>query len=217
MNRRVQQKADTRARLLDAAAARLRAGGPEGTGVAEVMADAGLTHGGFYGHFDGKAALLEAAFEHAMSHSREAFFGGLEGVHGEDLLRWLAGRYLSTRHRDRPEDGCALASLVGDAARGEDGIAGRFEAEFGRSLARLSAGLDEATDADEPSDEAIAFLALCIGGLLTARAVQDPALSERIMRACRQLAPRLAAADTRGEASNNNGVSRRTEEDRNEL
>lgn len=179
-------------RLLDAAAARLRAAGPDGTAVAEVMSDAGLTHGGFYGHFQGKDALVDAAFHHAMTVSRTAFFQGLEDAHGEERLRWLAGRYLGTRHRDRPEDGCALASLAGDAAREGSALGPRFEAEFLRSLARVSE--NETTDG-EVTDSAIAFFALMIGGLLTARAVDDPTFSDRILRACRQLAPRLAKAD----------------------
>ena len=93
MNRRQQRKAATRAGMLDAAAARLRTDGPAATGVADVMADAGLTHGGFYGHFAGKEAMLRAAFHHAMSQSREDWFAGLENARGEERLRWLAGRY----------------------------------------------------------------------------------------------------------------------------
>lgn len=194
MNRRQQRKAATRAGMLDAAAARLRTDGPAATGVADVMADAGLTHGGFYGHFAGKEAMLRAAFHHAMSQSREDWFAGLENARGEERLRWLAGRYLSPRHRDHPQDGCALASLAGDASRPAAGLRTEFEAELLQSLARLSDGLDDGA-AEAPGDSAIAFLSLCIGGLLTARAVEDPALSARILRACRQLAPRLATAD----------------------
>ena len=199
MSRRAEQKQQSHSRLLDAAAARLRAAGPADTGVAGVMADAGLTHGGFYGHFAGKDEMLRAAFQHAMRQSREAWFDGLEESRGAERLRWLAGRYLSARHRDRPEDGCALASLAGDASRQAADLNASFEAELLQSLSRLSDGLDregEPAEAEEIGDSAIAFLALCIGGLLTARAVADPALSERILRACRQLAPRLASGDT---------------------
>lgn len=205
-NRRQQQKAATRQRLLDAAAARLRHDGPDGTAVADVMADAGLTHGGFYSHFEGKEALIDAAFQHAMTSAREDFFRGLEEVHGTERLRWLAGRYLSPRHRDEPHGGCAFACLAGDAARPDSPLSARFELEFLQSLDRVS---ENEPAEEEISDTAIAFLSLCIGGLQAARAVEDPALSERILRACRQLAPRLMSADN-GDRRSDKEARRRT-------
>lgn len=216
MNRRQRQKVETRQRLLDAAAARLRASGPGGTGVAEVMADAGLTHGGFYSHFDDKDALLDAAFQHAMSAARESFFQGLDGIEGPERLRWLAGRYLSTRHRDGPQDGCALASLAGDAARPDSPLGARFEDEFRRSLSRVT---ETEPIREEVADSAIAFFALCIGGLQAARAVDDPDFSERILRACRQLAPRLMATDNDSPETDSmgRGRARRPEENPDEL
>lgn len=191
MSRRQQRKAQTRERLLQAAAARLRADGPDGMPVAEVMADAGLTHGAFYSHFADKRALVDAALHDAMTGSRAAWFEGLDEVRGATRLRWLAGRYLNEQHRDRPQDGCALACLAADAARGPAELRQRYQGELAQSLARLAEGFDEA-DGEGGDDAAIAFLALCMGGVSMARAVDDPELSQRILRACRMLAPRLA-------------------------
>jgi TetR/AcrR family transcriptional repressor of nem operon len=142
------------------------------------MADAGLTHGGFYAHFRDKDELSTAAFQHASSEARERWFNALDDVPNEVLLRWLAGRYLTTAHRDDRARGCTFAALVGDAARRQGSLDAAFTDELKKTLSRLhDGGIDD--------DGALVFLALCIGGLTMARAVDDPQLSEQMLRACR--------------------------------
>lgn len=178
MASRAEQKQRTKGKILDAAAKRLRAGGPDGATVGDIMADAGLTHGGFYAHFADKADLADAAFRHAMGRTRSTWFAGLANARGGELLKWLAGRYLSPAHRDDRAGGCGFAALAGDAARHDGGLESAFSDELRATLARLEdGGVDEGT--------ALAFMALSIGGLNMARAVDDPLLSERILRACR--------------------------------
>jgi TetR/AcrR family transcriptional repressor of nem operon len=181
MAARATRKQRTKSKILEAAARRLRSDGPDGATVGDIMADAGLTHGGFYAHFKGKDDLAASAFRHAAGDARERWFDGLERVAGGDLLRWLAGRYLTPAHRDDRAEGCVFAALSGDAARRTGGFASVYGEELRRSLERLErGGVDES--------EALAFLALCVGGLSMARAVDDPLLSERILRACRAAA-----------------------------
>lgn len=182
MTVRQTQKRASHDRVLTAAAARLRRQGADGMAIAEVMGEARLTHGAFYAHFRDKADLAAAAFRHAMGSARELWFRGLDGLDRGERRRWLAGRYLSRSHRDDPGSGCALAALAGDAARGDAGLRRAYTEELGTSLDRLAGG--EAAR----RDQAVAFLALCVGGIQLARAVDDPLLSDDILRACRQAA-----------------------------
>jgi len=103
----------TRRRIVETAAARFRKDGIEGVGLADLMAEAGLTHGGFYSHFSSKEDLVRAAMEEASCHSVQNFErrieeGGLEA--------WIRA-YLRTGHRDHPEKGCAVATLAAELAR----------------------------------------------------------------------------------------------------
>jgi TetR/AcrR family transcriptional repressor of nem operon len=106
-------KETTRRHILDAASTRFRRDGIEAVGVAELMGDAGLTHGGFYSHFASKEDLVRATIEHVADGARARFRelmddGGLEG--------WIR-RYLRPAHRDHPERGCLGATLVSELAR----------------------------------------------------------------------------------------------------
>lgn len=191
MTARAQQKQQSRTRILDAAAARLRRGGRDGAVIADVMRDADLTHGAFYVHFRDKNELALAAFRHAMAKTRAVWFRGLESLGRVERLRWLAGRYLSRSHRDDPGDGCALATLVGEVGRADPALRQAYEQELMASLERV---IETTTDGDDPAqrDDALAFMALCIGGIQLARAVPDAELSENILRACRIAVGRIA-------------------------
>lgn len=186
-------------RILESAARRLRCEGLEGAAIATVMKDAGLTHGAFYSHFSNKEELAAAAFRHALVDNRPRWIGGTRDAGWAARLARLARRYLTPGHRDTPEDGCALAAVAGDAARGTAAFRQTFEQELLKSLAAISATGEAKTtersgnEAEPvPVDEGLAFLALCIGGLTLSRAVADPALSDRILAACRAAAPHLA-------------------------
>ena len=107
-------------------------------------------------------------------------------------LKRMAGRYLSSAHRDNLADGCAFTALSSDAGRaGPD-----FQAVYARELRRLLDGIVEADRGGdgEPArlDQAIAMMALCMGGLALSRAVTDPQFSDRILRACNAAAGVIA-------------------------
>src|SRR5262245_13998717 len=126
----------TRERLLKAAADQMRLHGPDGVSVASVMKRAGLTHGGFYAHFDSKDALIAAAlgamFDDAAR--RRVRTGGMAGS-----IDSFIDLYVSAAHRDNARGGCPIPSLMGESARWPK-VA---RAEFDRGVARLAQLLGE--------------------------------------------------------------------------
>ena len=177
-------------RILDAASRRLRREGLRGAAIAPVMQEAGLTHGAFYAHFGTKDDLTAAALRHALADNRPRWMGRARDPSWALRLARLARRYLTPAHRDAPEAGCALAAVASEAGRGEAAFRRVYEQELCRSL-------DAIRNAEAPGperlDEAIAFMALCVGGITLARAVEDQAFSDRILAACRAAAARIPA------------------------
>src|SRR5204862_4389718 len=96
-------KQETRKKVVRAAAAAVRKKGPDGVGVAEVMAEAGLTHGGFYAHFPNKEALVVAAIEEAFAQNGRRFNRLTEGMTARDALEAFVDAYVSTEHRVSPD------------------------------------------------------------------------------------------------------------------
>src|SRR5439155_6927971 len=110
-----EQAARNRQRIVEAAAQRFRERGFDGIGVADLMKDAGLTHGGFYGHFASKEDLVAEASARALMRSLALFTSVAE--RGADPLSAIASAYLTSRHRDNPGEGCLLAALGSDVSR----------------------------------------------------------------------------------------------------
>lgn len=186
-------------RILDAAAGRLRQEGLSGAAIADVMRDAGLTHGAFYVHFSNKSELARAALCHALKTNRSRWIGALRSESWGERLQRLARRYLTRAHRDHPENGCALAAIATEAARSDDAFRHTYAAELEKSLQQICTGLSPDQSLSQSPDprqfqEAIAFMALCVGGLALSRAVADKTLSDDILNACTAAAGRLAQA-----------------------
>lgn len=194
MTTRAELKTESLNRILDASAARLRMEGLGGTAIADVMRDAGLTHGAFYGHFANKSELSAAALRHALQDNRERWVGGLNRESWAQRLQRLARHYLTKAHRDHPADGCALAALATEAARSDGVFRQAFEEELLKSLQGICRGhVNPQAPSDRQFKEALAVLALCVGGLSLARTVVDKELSEQILLACAGAAGRVAA------------------------
>src|SRR3954462_8520245 len=111
-----EQAAENRERILETAARLFREKGFDGIGVADLMQNAGLTHGGFYGQFPSKEDLAGRACERALEQSA-ARLDRLIAGHPKDTLQAVAASFLSTRHRDQPGDGCAFVALGAEAPR----------------------------------------------------------------------------------------------------
>ncbi|MGX9889673.1 TetR/AcrR family transcriptional regulator [Streptomyces sp. NPDC002276] len=172
-------KAETHDRILDIAAARIRRDGVAGLAVAEIMKEAGLTHGGFYRHFASREQLVAEAAQRALSRGSEwtVASGELGGRRG---YAKLVDGYLSTWHRDHPESGCGVAGVAADVSR-DDGPA---RAGYTRQVKEVLAVLTDLIDAPAPRTgerEAMLTLSALVGAISIARAVDDPDLSEQIM------------------------------------
>ena len=188
-----EHKAKTRQKILKAAARLFREFGYDGVGVDAIMAEAGLTAGGFYAHFPSKRVLFDEALATALegsSATRAAAKGA--GTDEAGQLRLMIKNYLSRQHRDQVADGCPLPALTPDAARGGETSRENYERQLLQYVNRLEALLPErATSAAARRDTGLALMAQCVGGLMLARAVNDKQLSDRILKACRQVALKL--------------------------
>ncbi len=194
-------KEGTRRRILAAAAQSFRTKGFRSAGVDEVMRSAGLTAGGFYAHFPSKRALLSAALRTSLEDARQRLFAGLEDLRGAAWLRAVVGRYLSRTHRDDPGGGCALPSLAGEIAREGRRPRQALQAYLQQLVAEIAPRTPPAPGF-EPEDRVLATVALLSGALMLARAVDDPELSDRILRAARRLAvPEMALTATSEQAA----------------
>ncbi len=129
-------KEKTRAAIVDAAAERIRSGGFDALGVASIMAEAGLTHGGFYAHFSSRDALLAAAVTRLFEKACDTV-GRFEEKHGEAALDRYIDFYLSPRHRDDAERGCPIPALTGDAQRAAPVVKAAFEAGLDQLAERV--------------------------------------------------------------------------------
>jgi AcrR family transcriptional regulator len=182
------KKEETRERILRAAARAIRKHGYEGVGVADVMKEAGLTHGGFYAHFDSRDALLAAAADQAGADSIENLTRGIAAAKpGQELLA-LIDTYLSDRHVAAPEQGwgCAIAAAGSEVPR--------QQAEVRRVASRRIKDLVGLIERQFPEwgrgaahDKAMGIAATVVGAVVLARAVEDPQLSSRIRKAAREL------------------------------
>jgi TetR/AcrR family transcriptional repressor of nem operon len=193
VTRRAELKQASLGRILQAGAARLRREGLAGAAIAPVMEDAGLTHGAFYSHFANKDDLAVAAFRHTFIDNRPRWIGKARDRSWPARVLRLARGYLNPRHRDEVADSCAFSALASDAARGPESFRVAFEQELRRSLNAIGAASLDAQAEHPHYDEAIALMAICVGGLTLSRAVADPVFSERILEVCRGAAAVLAA------------------------
>ena len=168
----VEDTAAKHERIVQEASRLFRERGFENVSVAEVMKAAGLTHGAFYAHFRSKEELQAAAVAYGQKVS-------LDRMHRSNSKKSKlsdADRYLSRWHRDNPGDGCTMAALAQEVARSTP-----------EAKAALEQGLEEMLSARSGDrKEAIFRAAALLGGVVLARAVQDPRLSDEILRSVRQ-------------------------------
>jgi TetR/AcrR family transcriptional repressor of nem operon len=186
MTIRAERKQRARHRILEAASARLREEGLCGGAIAAVMKEAGLTHGAFYAHFAGKAALDEASFRHALSTGRAAWIGTARDRSWQGRLVRLARHYLRPWHRDNRASGCAFAALGADAGRASEDFRRAFAEELQKSLDAICDTEAAGAPLHQRADDAILLMALCVGGLTLARAAGDRKLSGAILGICRK-------------------------------
>lgn len=169
-------------RILDATAQQLYRSGIAGVGVADVMRQAGLTHGGFYAHFASRDALLVEAVEHAGRRSNAALAERLRqrADAGQSPLRLLVEEYLSEAHMASTEAGCTVAALGSEMARSSDGLR---EVSAGRVRA-LVALVRDALPPGSGADSATVIAATMAGAIQMARVLGKDNGGPDILRAC---------------------------------
>jgi TetR/AcrR family transcriptional regulator, transcriptional repressor for nem operon len=177
MRRTREATAESRSRVLAEAGRLMRERGLAGVSVADVMAAAGMTHGGFYVHFPSKDALAAAAAEAAFDEP----LGRLKEPDAHALARYV-DLYLSSGHVAERGRGCPIAGLSTDAGRAHDDMCAAVAQGTRNVLAALADRLGH-------GDEAIRLLAVLLGGVMLARSVDDPLMAERIMTVLRQSSP----------------------------
>jgi TetR/AcrR family transcriptional regulator, transcriptional repressor for nem operon len=176
-----EQAAANHDRIVDAAAQLFRERGFEGIGVADLMKEAGLTHGGFYGHFASKEELMAEASARALTQSLESWSTLAMRAH-ENPLPALAKAYLTSKHRDDPGGGCLLAALGPEVARQGPAVR-RAVTDYVRSACDLLARLVPGKSRAARRQKGIATYATLVGAMVMARAVDDRALSQEILDA----------------------------------
>ena len=172
-----EHKEATRRRIIEAAGRRLKRDGIDGSGVAALMADAGLTNGAFYAHFASKGDLVAMVVSEQLRGQREwigSFPSGRDGA--EQMIR----AYLSAEHRDNPEDGCPSAALLDEIGRCADPTKQAFS---GSLLAVVDdiAALLAPQDLQSARTKTLSVYALMAGTLQLARVLADRRLSDDIL------------------------------------
>jgi len=176
-----EQAAGNRERIVEAAARLFRERGFEGVSVAEVMEAAGLTHGGFYGHFRSKDDLAAQACGRALGRSAERWSALAAMPRGQGYDK-VVERYLAERHRDMPGHGCVLTALGPDVARQDRSIRRACTQGMLSLLEALTKMVPGRTTASRRR-KALAAMAQMVGAVVLARMVDDPDLSKELLEA----------------------------------
>lgn len=170
-------KRQTRERIIETAARRFKADGIDGSGIATLMQDAGLTNGAFYGHFESKGDLVRAAVGQQLA-SQRAVLQGLDD--GRAGLRQFVRAYLSVEHRDQVADGCPSAALLDEIGRCADPTRQAYSDGMMAIVADLAARLD-GTDSAHARVVILALFASMVGTLQLSRALVDRSLADDVL------------------------------------
>jgi len=170
-------KQATRRRILEAAGRRFKQDGIDGSGVATLMSDAGLTNGAFYAHFASKEDLVANVLADQLRAQRSSFDDQPSDRAG---LEAFVRSYLSPEHRDQLADGCPSAALLDEIARRPSDTRNVFTDEAMGVIDDIAARLDP-TDAEAARADALTLFGLMVGTLQLARALTDSALSDRLL------------------------------------
>jgi len=170
-------KDTTRQHIIEVASRQFRGHGVAAVGLAGIMSDAGLTNGAFYTHFDSKEELVQAVLAKALDRREER----LRAVAADNAgLETMIRDYLSSRHRDRPDDGCPTAALVAEVARHPKATRDAFTAKVSTFIELIATQI-QAGSAEARRRNAVAIYGLMVGTLQLARAVNDKKLSDEIL------------------------------------
>jgi TetR/AcrR family transcriptional repressor of nem operon len=191
------RKDETHAKLVKIAGRTLRENGPEGVIVAEVMKEAGLTHGGFYAHFKSKDALLVEALESVFASSKRKFLRAVDGLPPRHALATYVDFYVSPRHRDDRANGCPITALNSDLPRQSKAVRAAFDGGVKSLVAGLEQRIADAGIEGDAHALAASVISAMAGAVAISRAVTDPVLSDQMLATAREsIKTRLGVSDT---------------------
>jgi TetR/AcrR family transcriptional repressor of nem operon len=192
MNQKAEKKQKSHEAILASAAALLRERGIKASSVLDVMKGAGLTVGGFYGHFDSKEHLFTQTIRSAASTMWTRLLSTAKGSSPRERARSVMDQYLSRAHRDNAAAGCLLPSAAPEVAREGEPYRSALEAELAGFVSSLSEVLGPGASHRE---EATGLIALMYGALSLSRAVAGTPLSDEFLQAAKKLADRVLVDD----------------------
>ncbi|WP_372786813.1 TetR/AcrR family transcriptional regulator [Phenylobacterium sp.] len=181
------EKVQNRERILAEASRQVRRDGLESVSVGTLMKSVGLTHGGFYGHFESRSALLAEALKRALLDGEESN-ASAQGAAGPQSLSAIARSYLSRTHRDARESGCAMTALVSDVGRADTSS----REVMTEHIERFVASVSDALGGDQ--DRALVAVSAMVGALALSRVITDPARSDAFLKSVRDHLTALDAA-----------------------
>lgn len=180
-----EHKQETHERIVKRAAVRLREKGAHGIGVADLMKEAGLTHGGFYAHFDSREALVIEAMGHIMDRATERWRKLGEQTPPEKRLATIVDSYLSEVHRDDPGHGCAIPTLGAEIARESPKTRKAFAAKLEQMIDMLASIIPD-VPSKAARKQATTTIATMMGTLVMARIAGNGEFSDEILAAGRE-------------------------------
>lgn len=178
-----EEAARNREKVLEAAARLFRKHGFDGVGIDAVMAEAGLTHGGFYKNFSSKEELIAEACRRAAGQADQVWRAG--EAEAEDKLAAFVDQYLSLEHCQDPSSACLFVTLAGDAARRETPVRDAFAEGLCGFVTHIESLLPH-LPAARRRDRALAIASAMIGAVTIARATSDAAFAKRVLAAARE-------------------------------
>lgn len=181
--------AESRERIIASAANMFRERGVAAVGIVEIMQKAGMTHGGFYKHFESKDALVAAACSFAMAQSSATLRRVAEKARRGEELKAIIDAYLTRAHRDNPGGGCALAALGGEVGNGKS--AAREALAEGRT--KLITLIEQYWSGPDAKNHAAIVAATMVGAMVNAR-IANSKSADDILRAARRALYREIAA-----------------------
>jgi TetR/AcrR family transcriptional regulator, transcriptional repressor for nem operon len=184
MRRSREETAETRRNIVKAAGIRFRQNGICETGLADLMESAGLTHGGFYRHFDSKDQLISEASADAFAANAAEMEAAASTAKGRKALEAIANAYLSLEHRKDRAHGCPLAALGSELARSEKSTRSAATEGILKMIAIVAERMKD-PNTDRAKKSASVFVATMLGALTISRIIADPKVSKEILAAAR--------------------------------
>ena len=182
INVRSATKEASHERIVAAAARAIRHSGYDGTGVADIMKEAGLTHGAFYAHFPSREVMLAEASDRACAEAAAAAADVVAGAPPDKALECMVRAYLSREHQEHAETGCPLAALGSETPRQAPEVR-RTTTRHIKAMVDLVARQSPDWGRADTHEQALVTIATMVGALLLARAVDEPALADRLREA----------------------------------